>query len=141
MEAVGSDGHMIWLISQFPELDRLEPEQRARLLARVPWWTYPVVLVRVLARAFLLFVFATLLLSSSIDIGPAAAICLPPAPIVAAFFYTRQLRRVRSDMRNVISQAFRGERPPFCFGCGYNLRDSDAERCPECGVTVCATPH
>jgi len=53
------------------------------------------------------------LLSSSVGIGTAAAICLAPAAIVAAWFYAGQLRRVRSDMRNVISQAFRGERPPI----------------------------
>lgn len=32
-----------WRISQFPELNHLEPSQRERLLRSVPWWT-PMVL-------------------------------------------------------------------------------------------------
>jgi predicted Zn-ribbon and HTH transcriptional regulator len=60
------------------------------------------------------------------------------ASSVALYLY--RLKRIRADMRRTLADAFLGERPPFCFNCGYDLRASDATRCPECGTSL-GEPH
>ena len=43
---------MIWTIGQVPELDHLKPAERAALLARVPRWTYPLLIAGSLVVQF-----------------------------------------------------------------------------------------
>ena len=124
---------MYWLISQFPELDHLEPRQRAQVLAHVPWWTYPVMVGRAALSALFIGAITAGLLAAGFGTDAAAFGAVPVAGAIAVFFYRYQLARLRTAMRRTILEALRGERLPFCFQCGYNLRDSIADRCPECG--------
>jgi hypothetical protein len=55
------------------------------------------------------------------------------AASAAVYIYLAELNRLRTTMRAEIAKAFAGQRPPFCFACGYDLRACDAPRCPECG--------
>jgi hypothetical protein len=127
---------MVWLISQFPELDHLEADQRAQVLARVPWWTYPLVTASAIVPAILLSAAIGACVAIGLRSIAAAIIIVPLTATTAIGLYAYQLSRLRTTMRRAIADAFRGERLPFCFECGYNLRDSDAARCPECGGPV-----
>jgi hypothetical protein len=125
---------MIWTIAQFPELNHLEPDQRAALLAGIPRWTYPLLIVGSFIQGLLLGGLAlaySLLLTRSFKASGITAIAVALASSVALYHY--RLSRVRADMRRTIAEACQGERTPFCFQCGYDLRASDATRCPECG--------
>jgi hypothetical protein len=144
---------MPWKISQFPELDHLDPHQRATLLAQLPWWTYPVLLLRagmaagfagiavggiVAQSVFQLFSGLTLALTALLSTAAAAG-----AGIVV---YLGELNRLRTTMRAEIAKGFAGCRPPFCFACGYDLRTCGAPRCPECGkstgeIATPSSPH
>jgi hypothetical protein len=130
-----------WTIAQFPELDHLTPDQRTTLLRNIPRWTYAVIV----ARSLILGVMPVALVVAAWwhGLGPdRALLCLGLAPVIATACYRLQLREVRVIMRNEIAQSFRGQRPPFCFHCGYDLRASAETRCPECGrdARVAATP-
>jgi len=127
---------MHWFISQFPELDHLEAHQRAQLLRGLPWWTYPLILAAAVIPSLPLGALTTAWLAMTLRSGAAALFGIPVAVATAAGLYVYQLSRVRRVMRREIAEAFRGERLPFCFKCGYNLRDSDAPHCPECGSPV-----
>lgn len=124
---------MFWSIGQFPELDRLEPHQRAQVLARVPWWTYPIITARAVVSALLLSAVLGVWLGTAWRSSAAAVVCIALAVTIAIGLYAFQLSRLRAAMRKVITEAFRGSHPSFCFQCGYDLRGSDAARCPECG--------
>jgi hypothetical protein len=116
---------MIWLISQFPELNCLEPAQRKQLL-HGSWWTYLWMLLRSLIAA--MFTAAIIAIGMT---TPWAALLSGAA--VASGLYFLQLGRIRRAMRKEIAAAFRGRQPPFCMRCGYDLRGSGSGRCPECG--------
>jgi hypothetical protein len=130
-------GRILWRIGDFPELEHLTPGQRAGVLARVPWWTYPIIVTRaVIAGAFVGGIVAGSLASMAqppevVAVGSALALALSSIGL-----YALQLARLRVLVRKSIADALRGERPPFCFACGYDLRGSDAACCPECGQTI-----
>lgn len=48
------------------------------------------------------------------------------------------LRRKMKTVRKRIQSMMRAEnlRPATCFDCGYDLRNSESETCPECGCAV-----
>jgi hypothetical protein len=128
---------MIWTIGQFPELDHLEPAQRAALLARIPWWTYPLVIAGSLVQGLLLGgvgLAYTYLVSRSMRAAGVTAAVVTIAASVGLYLY--RLTRIRADMRRTLADAFLGERPPFCLECGYDLRASNATHCPECGKPI-----
>jgi hypothetical protein len=128
---------MIWTISQFPELNHLEPAQRAALLARVPRWTYPLLIAGSLIQGLLLGGLAlAYVLALTRSFHPSAITGIVVTLIASVALYHYRLGRVRADMRRTLADAFHGERPPFCFECGYDLRASDATRCPECGKSL-----
>jgi uncharacterized membrane protein len=128
---------MIWTIGQFPELDHLKPAERAALLARVPWWTYPLLIVGSLIQGLVLggiclgYSYAV---TRSFNTSGIVGLVITVVAAVALYHY--RLGRVRADMRRTLADAFLGERPPFCFNCGYDLRASKETRCPECGTEV-----
>jgi DNA repair exonuclease SbcCD ATPase subunit len=43
-------------------------------------------------------------------------------------------------LRSELAASFAGHRPPFCLHCGYDLRVTSADRCPECGRPVVIPP-
>jgi hypothetical protein len=126
---------MIWTIGQFPELNHLEPDQRAALLSRVPRWTYPLLIAGSLVQGLLLgglsIAYLLALTRSSFKASGVTGIVVTLFASAALYHY--RLGRVRADMRRTLADAFHGERPPFCLECGYDLRASDTTRCPECG--------
>jgi hypothetical protein len=125
---------MYWLISQFPELDHLEPHQRAQLLARMPRWTYPMITARAAAGALLVWAGIAVQLGRAYDLTTLAILSTVAAMAIACAIYLNELNQLRKAMRKAISEAFQTERPPFCFKCGYDLRQSSDTLCPECGV-------
>jgi hypothetical protein len=103
----------------------------------VPWWTYPLLILGSLIQGLLLGGIVLGYLLAFIGLKEVSVL----SGIAVAFigwiaFYLYRLGRVRADMRNSLAEAFQGERPPFCMKCGYDLRESKAPRCPECGAFV-----
>jgi len=131
---------VLWTLAQFPELDHLDPAARAQLLRRVPWWTYPLIVVRAVFGAGLLAGIAAGIVLQSFEPQVTAAALAAVAVTVAVWFYVLQLRRLRIELRKEVAERFRGQRPPFCFECGYDLRGLTMPSCPECGKPVVAGP-
>ena len=128
---------MHWTIGQFPELDHLAPDERAALLRRVPWWTYPVVIVRAAVGALVFGGSAVLALSVVRARTHVVFIAFVAVTAVAAVaLYLQELNALRRAVRREVAEGFRGRRPPFCFGCGYDLRACRTSLCPECGRDV-----
>ncbi len=133
---VGGGYGMFWTIGQFPELDHLDAQQRRAVLAQVPWWTYPVMVSRAILLGTLLGVAGGMLVSAWARSRVVGVGFVPVGVLVAVVDYLGSLRRTRMAMRGEIVAGFRDQRPPFCFECGYDLRGSDAGRCPECGWAI-----
>lgn len=129
-------GEVFWTIGQFPELDHLDAGQRAELLRRVPWWTYPqIILVALFGGAAGAGVLAAIAFEA-VGARVAVAAFVVVGASAALWIYLVLLRRVRGAMRKEVAAGFLGRRPPFCFGCGYDLRVVGDERCPECGREI-----
>lgn len=131
---------MPWLISQFPELDHLEPAQRAHLLGQVPCWIYPRIAGRaaiggLLVAGITVYIVETALRAPLSELATLVLYVLI-AITAGAGLYHRQLKTVRRIMRHEIALGFQGQRPPFCFACGYDLRGSTAVTCTECGKAI-----
>lgn len=131
---------MIWLINHFPELDHLEPEQRRQALAQVPWWLYPAMLGLAGVAALIVGVVVAALVFEFSGSKKFAVLGLPVAVGAVVPLYCLQLSLIRRAVRRTIYDAFRGERLPFCLGCGYDLRASETPRCPVCGSNAFARP-
>src|SRR5205085_7611709 len=118
---------------QFPELDHLDPGERAELLRRVPWWTYPQIILLALVGAAgpsgVVAVIAYGAAGASVAVAAFAVTAVPTA--VAAYLLV--LRRVRGAMRKEFAAGFLGRGPPFCFGCGFDWRAFVDVRCRVCG--------
>ena len=128
---------MLWTIGQFPELDHLDPGQRARLLRRVPWWTYPQMAILAAVGAASIAGAAAAITYGVVGSSTVAATAFVFVEVPAALgLYQVVLQRVRRAMRTEIAAGFRDQRPPFCFGCGYDLRAFSDDRCPECGRPI-----
>ncbi|HEX4794762.1 MAG TPA: hypothetical protein VH370_13260 [Humisphaera sp.] len=125
---------MYWLIDQFPELDHLEPAQRAQLLAQLPRWTYPMIVARAGAGGVLLCTGIAMLFGRRCDLMTLAIVCTTASVVTACAVYVSELSQLRKAMRKAIADGFQTERPPFCFECGYDLRQASDTLCPECGV-------
>jgi hypothetical protein len=128
---------MVWTIGQFPELDHLEPQARAKLLRRVPWVTYPQMILLAVVGAVAAAGSAALIAYALFGSERTAVVAFVLVEAsAAAGLYQVVLRRVRAAMRAEIAAGFLGRRPPFCFGCGYDLRGFSDGRCPECGRPI-----
>ena len=128
---------MIWKIGQFPELDQLNPEQRAAVLARVPRWTYPLLL----AGALVIGVVAGSVLGLVVALRTRSTLATlaawsTSALLVALYVYHRELGRLRAGMRKALAERPESQRPPFCSECGHDLRAVNSPRCPKCGATI-----
>jgi hypothetical protein len=133
-----------WRISSFPELNHLDPVEKADALSRIPGWTYPLIIFGSFAVAMVVGGIAAAIASvitlarGSRDAGPAWTLSIFSlvgwATWLAAYLW--QIRRVRRAMRGEIARAFRGQKPPFCFACGYELRATTGGACPECGSAI-----
>jgi len=127
---------MPWLISRFPELQHLEPSQRAQLLGQLPWWTYPQIVIRSLLVALCIVGLIGGFILQGLDWDKRLILSGIIELVFAVIFYRQQLKVFRSFVRLEIAKAFEGQRPPFCFGCGYDLRGSTQSACPECGKPI-----
>ena len=134
---------MYWTIRQFPELQHLDAEHRAVLLRRVPWWTYPLAIGRaaILGWGAGLIVWQMFALIVSFSGRPDFEGFTPWAGaavggLLAVGIYVLQMHRIRVVIRRVVASTYVGERLPFCFHCGYDLRESHGAGCPECGRDV-----
>jgi len=127
---------MYWSIGQFPELEHLDPWQRARVLRKTPWWTYPLIVLRSVLPALALTTMAagTAWITFKWDATALAYVLVAPAAAVGLYLF--QIARLRVAVRNELARRFSGRRPPFCFSCGYNLRGTRGAFCPECGGKV-----
>jgi hypothetical protein len=124
---------MTWRISDFPELAHLDPDQRARVLARVPSWTYPIIIARAGLVGAIAGLLAGGLTTASTRPDLATIVGLALAIVVGLRTYLWQMDGLRTTMRRTIAEGFSGQRLPFCFECGYDLRGSKNLQCPECG--------
>ena len=131
---------MHWTIGQFPELDHLDPAQRAAVLRGVPWWTYPLMALRALVVGGVAagVVAAVLIETAGAAVAASTFIVLGVGLTLGA--YLTQLNTIRRTLRSEIAASFAGRRPPFCLHCGYDLRVTSADRCPECGRPVVVPP-
>ncbi len=129
---------MPWTIGQFPELNHLDPDQRIEVLRRVPWWTYPLMFARSLVFGCLFGGFYTIAAGRlfGITLSFAVVFFITMALAHATLAYYSKLRQIRTVMRQEIAMHFRGQRPPFCFGCGYDVRECVGGLCPECGRSI-----
>jgi hypothetical protein len=126
---------MLWLISQFPELDHLDPPQRTAVLKLVPWSFYPRIVVISVCWGLFWFgvtVALTFLLPRKIGVILGAGVGF----VVTFYLYLEHLDEVRTVIRREIARAFAGRRPPFCFSCGYDFRNLAGDVCPECGQSI-----
>ena len=123
---------MFWTIGQFPELDHLEPHERAHLLRQVPWSLY----TKIITRYFFVGVVGGLCAVAIVErmFGYANPVVFIAASILVLLAgYLFELQRMRRSLRRTILHAYRGERLPFCMYCGYDLRAAATNKCPECG--------
>ena len=134
---------MFLLFSQFPELDHLEPTERTAVLRKIPWWTYPAILFRSILRALVGSMLVTVALTTFLRLsGTELWLVLGFLTITfAVMWYALAIRRIRADVRRFVAQAYAGQKPPFCFNCGYDLRSSRGDCCPECGRAVMNSFH
>lgn len=124
---------MFWTIGQFPELDHLDPIQRAAALKRVPWHFYPQLIVGCIFGGLIAGIFVAI--PFFVWFGQMTALCVMSVAglLIGAVAYSGSLKRIRAVIRSEIAKAFEGKRAPFCFSCGYDLRGSADGLCPECG--------
>ena len=128
---------MFWLISRFPELEHLSPEQRAVLLSRLPRWFHLKLVLRSLLIGLLPSVVVAALSIDRLDwpINPGLAV-LAPWALAGALIYQWQIARVRGHLRRSLKTLLKGDTAPFCLNCGYNLTANHSEICPECGASA-----
>ncbi|HEY0009690.1 MAG TPA: hypothetical protein VGB55_13260, partial [Tepidisphaeraceae bacterium] len=88
------------------------------------------------AAALLVACIVTLYLAQWTGPKSVPFVAIPVTIASAMLFYVNQLAQVRRGMRGAIADGFRGQRLPFCFACGYDLRNHHADRCPECGSST-----
>ncbi len=129
-----------WLISRFPELHHLDPVEKAKVLDGMPWWTYPLIIFRASVVAMIIGGIAASvawsIASFPHESGPFLATFIFVAFVVWMKVYIVNLSRLRGVIRLEIAKAFRGQKPPFCFSCGYDLRGTTGSACPECGSAI-----
>ena len=135
--ATGSS-EMFFLISQFPELNHLEPAERTTVLRKVPWWTYPAIVFGSILLALISSMLVVVILEHWLRPSEAEPLLLFGILVIAfaVLWYALAIRSIRADVRRFIAQAYAGQKPPFCFKCGYDLRSAREECCPECGQAV-----
>jgi hypothetical protein len=122
---------------KFLELDHLEPADRRMVLARVPWWAHPLMIFISLIPAIPVAAILAWPVGLATGSDVAVAIVFLTALVAGMLVtYQIQLRRLRHQMRLTVAKAFAGQRPPFCFRCGYDLRSSVSSKCPECGADL-----
>jgi hypothetical protein len=123
-----------WTISSLPELGTFTPSERRLLIAHaVPWrtriWLFlrPVILglaaVLVVIPALSFFRFDRAASHGAIPVWAGTAILV----------YILQVRSLRRQLRDQIREMLKCQRSPICLHCGYDLRGTNADVCPECG--------
>lgn len=135
---------MYWRIGQFPELDHLSPEARRKLLRRVAWraylWIVPgSIMMGGMLAGCLGTIITQILYPHTMLIGVQSKWMQMVIMLWIGFTivaYRFQLRFIRNTMRHTIAEGFRGQRPPFCLACGYDLAGQDSPQCPECGKQI-----
>ncbi|HZK80741.1 MAG TPA: hypothetical protein VFC46_06725 [Humisphaera sp.] len=139
---------MFWSIGQFPELDHLDAVERTAVLNRIPWSYYPRVIFQSIRWGLLCLVLGSFFSGAVIfpisswlgEAGFFASSAL--AIFVTVNSYLQELKNVRRVIRTEVLKAFEGQRPPFCFSCGYDIRALPGDICPECGqhIVPCESP-
>src|SRR4051812_24213593 len=100
---------MYWTIGSFPELNHLEPDERAAVLRGLPRSTYLKIFFRAARIAFFFGLIPMALLgrASAWEKGITFLIAFVPIGICC---YLSYIGRIRIQMRETIADAFRGER-------------------------------
>lgn len=130
-----------WTVAQFPEVCDLDPSRKRRLLAFVPRTFYLQLVLRSFGFALPVDAVAWLFWRGVVPLpfdGILFALLLAP---LALFRYAIYLRALRVDVQSAIFDGSRGQRLPVCLHCGYDLRGTATDACPECGRNVHAPRH
>lgn len=126
---------LCWTFNGIPELSHLGADEKRQLIrqavgvrGRVSLFVRSILFGMVFSGALAMFIGWR----SELYVY----IVTPCGLLLAIAWWQIELLRIRSELRQVVKDAFRGERLPACLKCGYDLRGSAVDPCPECGAPV-----
>jgi hypothetical protein len=125
-------------LHHYPQLQRFEREEAlARLKAYEKQMSKP-------GQGWLIFAAIIILVGSYAlgwaVIGELSAACyLPAYCVIVAYWYCTH-RRLRKRVQAIITAELGDGKLHHCLDCGYDLRGSDGELCPECGQPIRVAP-
>ncbi len=137
---------MIWSVTQFPELQHLTEAQQRHVLRSLPRFFHARVALGAAVgglAASILFVGglgSQELINPMVNPMVTGVVLIVVAALVGCSIHLCLIALVRKSMRGHLVACFSGQRPPFCFHCGYDLREITEERCPECGKATRSDP-
>jgi hypothetical protein len=129
---------MKWRISSFQELEHLPDDDRRRIVREVagPWTTFAMI-ARSFAIAFGCGVIPCAAMPTSLLRWPFDGIASAIVVVAStAVIYQLHLIHIRGQLLTYFEKAAKKTKLPMCLRCGYDLRGSLGELCPECGMRI-----
>ncbi|WP_432799265.1 hypothetical protein [Poriferisphaera sp. WC338] len=132
---------LYWRIESFPEFDHLATSERLMLFGgqRLGYFYLRNMVVAgilggIVSMLWLDLVFKVIgaVLGGAVAVASLFGLwCLCTAVV-----YQWQMLRLRVRIRLTIMEMSTGEKVPACLACGFDLRASEGDLCPECGANV-----
>lgn len=129
---------MKWRISSFQELEHLSEDDRRRVLGEIAGpWTIVTMVARSVGIGFAFGFIPCALTPTRLLPWPFAGVAAIAVVLACtAAIYQVHLIHIRGQMLTYLEKAAKKTRLPMCLRCGYDLRGSLGERCPECGMRI-----